>query len=256
MSDMMDDLQKGSFEFLDLHWDSDYFEVNCAKVILKREISNKEGKEIIRAFDNYDFITIVNNSNNYKNNIWLGGNTTSFLTDINIQFSKKTNNNINHADEVSIVNNMVGNEEIIQIAGNAFVFSRFYNDPNLNEEKSRELYVNWVRNSFRKEDKYFVISTENKRVTGFILFSYDSVSSQCVIELIAVDKLFTGRHVGSKLMIELENYLAGINIDTIKVGTQIDNIAAANFYSACGFHYIGCSSIYHYWPKIGGTEKL
>lgn len=259
MSDMTipDDLHMRSFEVLDLHWDSDYFEVNCAKAILKSEINSLEGEELVRAFDNYHFITIVNNSNNPKNNNWLGSETSSFLTDINIQFSKKTNNTINHAQEnIIVANNFFANEEIIQIARYAFVLSRFYNDPNLNEQKSKELYVNWVRNSFCKEDKYFVISRENDRVTGFLLFSYDSVLSQCVIELIAVEKSFTGQHIGSKLMIELENYLTGINIDSIKVGTQIDNIAAANFYVACGFHYTGCSSIYHYWPKNLGTEKL
>jgi len=58
------------------------------------------------------------------------------------------------------------------------------------------------------------------------------------IKLIAVGEKYTGQNIGKSLIRNLENYLYKKGVKTIKVGTQIDNIFATNFYIANGFKNI------------------
>lgn len=260
MSDIADSNQSlkiSSFEFIPLQWDTEYFGVKCAKAILNTKISSADGIKLVRLSKEYNFITYVNKNSNFANNLWIGENTTAFLTDINVQFIKKKKDFVNEFtnENFQVINGLPKSEEIYEIASNSFLYSRFFNDPYLNKTKSEALYANWVVNSFGKEDKYFVIAKNNNKISGFLLFSINKLSLGCEIELIAIDKQYTGQKIGKQLMAKLENYLIGMEVENIKVGTQIDNINAVNFYNACGFDYTGCASIYHYWPKIIGMEN-
>lgn len=241
-----------SFEFTSLHWDTKYFKVKSAKAVLNKKVSDAEGNRLARLSSEFDFITIVNKNNDPINNLWIANNTTSFLTDMNIQFIKNKKDFIKKLcnGNLKVINCLPRNEEIYQIAFSSFLYSRFFNDPNLNTTKTEALYANWVLNSFGKDDKHFIIAESNHKVSGFLLFSIDRISSSCVIELIAVDKLYAGRRIGKQLITKLENYVINLEVENIKVGTQVNNITASNFYTACGFKYTECASIYHYWPKI------
>ncbi len=43
----------------------------------------------------------------------------------------------------------------------------------------------------------------------------------------------------------MESYILDNGINKIKVGTQVDNISAAQFYVKMGFSYVSCTSVYH-----------
>lgn len=241
-----------SFATIELEWDTEYFGLNCAKSVLNKELCTWDRRQLLEDIIKYDFVTIVNKNNNYRNNQWLGSNTRSFLTDINIQFVKKIGEieEYNTGDNVEISDVILKNEDICNIARTSFVFSRFFNDPNLDIKKSREIYIEWVHNAFEKKGKYFVISRINNQISGFLLFSIEPILSSAVIELLAVDNKFKGKRIGKTLMNKLDVFLKGEDIKQIKVGTQVDNSVAINFYRTCGFENIGCNSIYHYWPNL------
>lgn len=80
---------KQNIELLSLDWDSDYFGVKSAKVNLYKEISKQDQKKIIKNSTKFEFITISNLNNNNINNAWIGEDTDAFLTDMNVQLSKK-----------------------------------------------------------------------------------------------------------------------------------------------------------------------
>ena len=237
-----------NYECIALKWDTKYFGIKSAKVILKGDIP-KNGQDVIMEYCNkFEFITILNTNNNKHNNYWLGIWNNSFLVDINVRFKKILAKEPYVKDEFTKVYNMYTEDRrVLEIADSAFRHSRFFNDPNLMEKKAEKIYKYWTECAFGKVDKHFVITRRNNDVAGYLLFTMEEGQNYVTIELIAVDKKYQGQQVGKSLMAGLEMYAWKRNAKEIRVGTQIDNISAVKFYISCGFQYEGCNSIYHLW---------
>lgn len=237
-----------NYECVDLEWDTNYFGIKSARVNLYDIIDEQEQRKIIELSKKYDFVTIANHNNINENNYWIGQKTNAFLADINIQFEKKINQMHNYQEKnIYIMNKHPVNELVMNIAKKSFKHSRFFNDPNILETLAGDIYLHWTKNSFKRKDKYFVVHRIKKKVTGYIVFSIDS--GYATIELIAVDGKYEGRGIGKGLIRSLESFLMGMEIKKVKVGTQINNIGALQFYNIVGFRYVNCSSIYHVWSK-------
>lgn len=240
---------KENNEILSLKWDTKHFEVESARINLFKEVSEQDKKDILRCSEKNEFLTISNFNNNNINNIWIGEETNSFLVDTNVQFSKVISHSIykENSNNIYITNNLPINHDILEIAKDSFVTSRFLNDPYLSSEKASLVYYNWSLNSFNKNDKYFILYKSHGTVIGFLLFTVEK--NICIIELIAIDKKFQNENIGSELVSNLENYLFTKEIFHIQVGTQINNISAISFYCRLGFRFSSSSSIYHWWPE-------
>lgn len=237
-----------NFEIKKLDWDTDFFGIKSAKVILKRDINDIDINSIINYLkeNKFKFVTIQNTNNNDNNNYILKEVNRLFLTDVNIQFEKVLDLNIRkecNDKDVIINSNISYNQDIEKIASESFIYSRFINDKNLNNGKS--VYSEWVKNAFEKEDKFFVLNIQNNKVMGFLLFSIQN--EQITIELIAVDSCSKHKGIGKKLINNLEAFAQKNNIKKINVGTQLNNLNAQNFYINCGFKHIINHSIYHLW---------
>jgi len=238
-----------NYEYKPLQWDTDYFGVSSARVNFMGIVDEKGQEEIIEFCKGYDFVTIYNLDNIKENNHWIGNRTNAFLVDINIQFLKILGEKSDYQDEKDtyVMNNLSRNEQILDIARKSFKYSRFFNDPKLPEEQAKNIYLHWTECAFGQENKYFVISEREENVAGYILFSFYEDSS--VIELIAVDEKYQGQRVGKSLINTMETFVIDQGIKKIKVGTQVNNISAAQFYSAMGFKYVSCGSMYHLWRR-------
>lgn len=228
-----------------LDWDTEYFGVSSAKVVLHEKLEECEFNQLLQGTEEFQFVTFTNINNNPFNNYLIGKMTSSFLVDTNMQFQKK----ITYKSEYSsylIESSCEEINEVIQIASEAFNYSRFFNDPNLDIEAAKKIYANWVKNSFEKPDKYFILAEENG-IVGFLLFSLkDDIVT---IELISLSAQAQGKGIGTKLISTLENFAYEKEIPVIRVGTQVDNIQAVNCYLNKGFTYNEKSSVYHYWPR-------
>lgn len=234
------------YKFKFLQWDTEYFGVSSARVKLSGIVDEKVQEEIIEYCKDYDFVTISNLDNIKENNHWIGNRTNAFLADMNIQFLKVLAVKPDYLDKKTFVlNNLSRNEKVVEIAKKAFSYSRFFNDPKLPEKQAKNIYLHWTECAFEKGNKYFVISERGANVVGYILFSFNEDSS--VIELIAVDEKYQGQRVGKSLIQTMESFVIDQGINKIKVGTQVNNILAAQFYSAMGFKYVSCGSVYHLW---------
>lgn len=237
-----------NYECKALQWDTEYFGVSSARIELKGIIDKKSEKVIIKFCRDYDFITLSNHDNEKRNNLWIGNKTSAFLADTNIQFLKKIVEKPKYIDsKAAVCRGLSKNEEIINIASKTFNHSRFFNDPMLPQERAKNIYLHWTKSAFNLNDKYFVTVKRDRRVAGYILFSFNEDTS--VIELIAVDKRYQGQKVGKSLIYAMESFVLDKGIKKIRVGTQINNILAVQFYSAMGFEYVNCTSIYHLWNK-------
>ena len=235
------------YELKDLEWDTTYFGVKSGKIILNKEIDLVDLKQIKKWLKNYKFITIQNSNNNNYNNRLLG-NLNCYLTDVNMQFEKsiKKDKDIIVSKNIRIKNDCNEIKELLDIAKKAYNYSRFLNDNNLDKEKSKLLYYNWLKNSFNKKEKYVAYYNEKKKYLGYCLFHIEN-NNECIIELIATDNKHQGKGISTKLIESIEDYCINNKISIIKVGTQLNNISAQNFYIKNGFKVKEYNSIYHIW---------
>src|SRR5690606_7935202 len=106
----------------------------------------------------------------------------------------------------------------------------------------------WIINAFNKRDKYFALSKgDEEEVNGFLLFSYSD--NACVIELIAVSQKALKYGIGTRLFKAVENETLLQRLEKIKVGTQVRNLGAINFYHKVGCKQLGCHQVYHLWKE-------
>lgn len=230
--------------FKELKWDTDFFGVASAKSTLHKPLTLNEWIELKTRFKDYQFISIMNMNSEPVNAQLIGKDTSAFLADINIQFEKKILGLDERPKDVTIHQALEKNDQVIGIAD--FQFSKFTEDPELAKRGGDQVYQQWLINSFGKTDKFYALSKdEMSNIIGFLLFSY--ADSTCVIELIAVSQKDTKGGIGTNLFkaVEYEAHQQGIK--EIKVGTQVRNLGAINFYHKVGCKQVGCHQVYHLW---------
>jgi len=232
--------------FKELNWDTEFFGVTSAQLILHRSVTLDEWKILKTKLKNYQFVSIVNVNSEPVNAQLVGKNTTAFLVDVNIQFEKKLGclDLWKVPENITINQAMERNDQIIEVAN--FCFSKFTEDPELARRGGDQVYSHWLINSFGKLDKYYAISRNpTGDINGFVLFSYST--NTCVIELIAVSQKEIKRGIGSSLFKAVEIAAYQKDSNRIKVGTQIRNTAAINFYQSVGCKQVACNQVYHLW---------
>lgn len=230
--------------FYDLKWDTEFFGATSAKAILQKPLSCNEWNELKTRFKEFQFVSIENQYSEPVNAQMIGKDTSAFLADVNIQFSKRIKGTYELPKNITIHQALERNDQVIEIAD--FQFSKFTEDPGLAIRGGAKVYIQWLINSFDKPDKFYALSKdENRNINGFLLHSYSENS--CVIELIAVSKRVTKSGVGTSLFKAVEHEAAKRGINIIKVGTQIRNIGAINFYHKVGCKQVGCHQVFHLW---------
>ncbi|MFC5590282.1 GNAT family N-acetyltransferase [Sporosarcina soli] len=232
--------------FNELEWDSDFFGIKCAKAILNKSLTKNEWGNLKVEFSNYLFIAIVNQNANPVNAQLIAKDTSAFLADINIQFEKKLVEINEMPRNVTTYQSLEKVDRIIKLAD--FPHSRFISDPEFAKRGGKYVYQQWAMNAFGKTDKYFMLSKDEKGIiNGFVLCSY--FQKTCLIELISVTKEVSKSGIGTSLFnaVEYQAYQKGCN--KIKVGTQIRNLNAINFYHKVGCKQVECHEVYHFWKK-------
>lgn len=231
--------------FYDLEWDTEFFGVTCAKTVLHKPLIQPEWDELITKFQDYQFISIENRNSEPINSQMIGKDTKAFLADINIQFTKKLEGPYRKTDNITIYQAFEENEQVIELT--EYKFSKFIEDPELLKRGGNQVYRQWVINSFGKQDKYFAIykDTDSNEIIGYLLHSY--IDNLCIIELIAVSKNYSNIGIGTNLFKAVEYAAYEHGCDEIRVGTQVRNIGAINFYHRLGCRQVECNQVYHLW---------
>jgi len=230
--------------FHGLQWDTEFFGINCAKAILHKPLTPTEWDSLKEKFRDYQFVSIENRNSEPVNAQLIGTGTTAFLADVNIQFKKKLEAICEMPELVQIYQGMKQDERIIEMGD--FQFSKFTEDPELAKRGGSEVYKQWLINSFRKPDKYFAVAEGvDGGPNGFLLHSY--IENSCNIELIAVSRNTINSGIGSSLFKAVEYVAHQRGCEEIRVGTQVKNMPAINFYHKVGCKQVGCHQVYHLW---------
>jgi len=240
------------YHLVDLPWDSDYFGIAASRVDLLCELTEGEFSKLREAVKKYNFLTISNSKGLQNNNCLISEILNAYLVDVNVTFHKRKSSEefvTCSNQDFKIVNaSQIGNlDDIVKIAGESFVNSRFYNDTNISNEKASQLYINWIKQSINHNDTYFSLYVKEGRCKGFLLFS--KKNTEWVIELVAVDKSCRNMHIGKRLLQNVISFDGIVDNAIIKVGTQIENISAMNYYYSSGFVIKDIKYIYHLWIK-------
>lgn len=234
-----------SIVFYELQWDTEYFGVRAAKAILHEPVNLGEWNNCKSLFQEYDFVTIENRNSEPENTRIICKDTSAYLVDVNVQFSKKINKESAKKQRcIEICHAMQLNPEIVKLA--EFQYSRFIDDSECARRGGASVYRHWVMNSFEKSNKYFALSrSHDSKINGFILYSYKD--NTCIIELISVANNEKNKGIGSILFKGLEYEIVQKGYYDIRVGTQLRNIPAINFYHKVGCRMTGCHQIFHLW---------
>lgn len=230
-----------------LEWDTNFFGIKSARIDFLSDIEETDYTEIIKFCRPFAFVTLVNKNNINSVNDFIGKYTAAQLKDVNISFKKDLTSYqygaINHGD-IRINNFQKTDMRLVEMAAYSFKYSRFFNDSNLDREKAKQVYSQWVLSSFNKGNKYFLVYGREVP-KGFIVFSIQD--EHCLLELVAVSPDCQGAGVGTAMMRGLDYFCVTKELQTISVGTQLNNIPAIQFYTKQNFAYQGNATVYHWW---------
>ena len=169
------------------------------------------------------------------------------LIEKNLTFSKnftKKKLEKNYFKNIRFANNL-DKKNILNIAENSFINSRFFKDKNIKKKLARKIKRNWVLNFFRKKrGEYLIISECKKKVVGFLLILKNK--NNYIIDLIAVKKKYQNLGYGTKMIKFLENIVLKRNKVKIYVSTQSNNKDSIKLYIKNKFKVKYRKYVYHF----------
>ena len=220
-----------------LDWDSSFFNKKIGLLDLSNDFQYSEIQ------NDYDLIYVISKEEiavaipNFK----LG------YTENKIVFSKKTVENRESTDaNIFLELTDSHKKEIYALAFESGKYSRFKLDPNFSPTEFENLYKKWVDNSYTKEfaDGVLIYKEQNS-ILGFV--TYKVWDDYATIGLIGVCPMHQGKGIGKKLIQAVENELANIGVDELRIPTQLQNEMACQFYVKMGYEIIENNILKHYW---------
>lgn len=141
--------------------------------------------------------------------------------------------------------NIFDKKQILDIAENSFINSRFFKDKNIPTNLAKKIKRNWVLNFFRnKRGEYLIISKCKKKVAGFLLVLKNK--NDYIIDLIAVKKNYQNLGFGTKMIKFLENIVLKRDKVKIYVSTQSNNKNSIKLYIKNKFKVKYRKYVYHF----------
>ena len=185
-------------------------------------------------------------SNKKLKNTFLNKNKIK-LIEKNLTFfknSKKIKLNDNYFKNIRFANNL-DKKQILDIAENSFINSRFFRDKKIKKNLAKKIKRNWVFNFFReKRGEYLIISECNKKVVGFLLILKNK--NNYIIDLVAVKKNYQNLGFGTKMIKFFENIVLKRNKVKIYVSTQSNNKDSIKLYIKNQFKVKYKKYVYHF----------
>ena len=173
--------------------------------------------------------------------------------DMALKFKGVLKKSLKHKESIDFrFVNKKDEKDILKIAMNNFLFSRFHLDPKIPNSLANHIKVSWVKSFFLgKRGNKMIVAEIEKKVCGFLLLIIDK-KMNLVIDLICVDKKFHKKGIAQSMI-----HFARTNLNTkgylkeVIVGTQLFNIPSIKLYQSLGLKIISSKFILHYHKNIG-----
>lgn len=212
-----------------LPFDTNLFNYPVGKVILE---SNWDEKTFLELSEGFKLVYIFSE-------IELEIQSSDIqLQDIKVTFKK----NLNEAPNQEDVHKYAGpfSYELLELAYESGIYSRFRRDSRLSNGEFRKLYKTWISEAIKHKHVYITPYLE-----GMLTLSFENEVGN--IGLLAVSKEHQGKGWGRKLLNAAIFFTNEKGIKALKVATQELNRQALGLYSSLGFQEVDRVYIYHYW---------
>lgn len=219
-----------------LKWDSSFFGYSVGKVWLGAEDSLKNVSSEFRltyAFSEKPVDSMAEFLVDKKATLVCDDNAVKYT---NLEYTIESYNNTRHSYG-----------ELIELALESGVYSRFAIDKQFVNDEYKRLYTKWLENSLLKEGAIDVfVAVQENIILGFITWVRKDMDV-CAIGLLAVSPHSRGKKVGKNLIDFVKGKAAEAGFSSVEVVTQLNNIPAMNLYKSTGFKLIDIKYIYHIW---------
>lgn len=139
-----------------------------------------------------------------------------------------------------------------EIASKLYLDSRYHFDKNFIKKKIERFYSEWVSKAVQKKyDDDCLIYLQNSQPVAFCTLKYSN-KDLAIISLFGVDKKFSGKGIGKKLLEQVMQYLKHKKFSKVIVVTQGRNYSAQRLYQSAGFLTLKTELWYHKWIKKNG----
>lgn len=227
-----------------LEWDSRFFNLRIGKVNVSSQEEMKElfgqSKELRQKYDLlYIFSKIALEIP--KDTCYLVDQKVVYKTDINpisIQID----------EHIIEYNTEIVTEDLLNLALESGVYSRFKLDEYFPENAYERLYKCWIEQSVKHK-----IATEvfcylvEERPKGVLTLCRKGANGD--IGLVATNPLFRGKGIAISLLSHVKDFCFQHKIHYLTVATQKRNRAACHLYEKAGFTIDSCTNIWHWWLK-------
>ena len=233
-----------------LNWDTEFFGIKIGQIEIHDENDFDPVKFKWQALnEKYELIYVIKYNSILK---WQTVKKADIeLVDIMLFMSMKFNRT-NYVDIPYRFRNKLTSAELkacYHIAEQTSVFSRFYREPKVGPDKTKELYRKWIDNALTQSiaDGFFLIKKANY-VVGIHLIKTDSQNKVGLCSLIGIDLVYKGIGFGRNLWEQSFGYWANEKeIEFCKVPFSFQNLESFNFHLKMGFNKIEeIKYIYHF----------
>lgn len=225
-------------------FNSSIFGLNMANVVLDGVASYKEIKALVNncLYDHLSVKIDTDEKDSFDNFIKNG----FYLVDTQVTYEfKNINSQILTFDNVRKLK-AEDIEEVLEIARDSFSIDRFHSDFNLDLQKANNYYEKWAYNLSNNNEIISHVFAENGVVCGFSFWSIKE--NYATLILIAVAKNQRMKGVYSNLInFFIVNLPQGIN--TIYMGTQINNYGVHKYWGARGAYIKSSKYVLHFIKK-------
>tara|TARA_B000000475_G_scaffold105325_2_gene85517 strand:+ start:19900 stop:20652 length:753 start_codon:yes stop_codon:yes gene_type:complete len=212
-----------------------------------KDLSNKWKKFTNDNQDREIFVYSKIKTNEIEKSIFLESKNFK-LIETNIVFELKSGSLIEKFNDKNVEIKFADGKHknsVASLAKNNFKYSRFHQDPKINNNTADLIKYSWAENFFleHRGDQMILGFVEGKVVAFLqLIFSDDDI----IIDLIAVDKKVRGRKLGCGL---IQFAVNNIRHSSVKVGTQISNTSSIRLYQKLGFKFSDSNYVFHFHSK-------
>jgi len=233
-------------DFISLDWDSSFFDI-ITGMITRQDLQLKELEDILDKMkdDGYRLVyypsvkKIEESVCNQYNGI-LADEKVTFAKSIATDTLGNSDTHIKPYDQNDV------SPELLELAFQSGIYSRFNVDPNFKHNEYRQLYKIWIERSVNKQIAKEVLVYLERRIIGGMI-TLGEKNNRGDIGLVAVAASSRGKGIGKKLMVAAENYFQQNGYQQVQVITQGINTPAMNLYQSSGYSIEEKLFYYHFW---------
>ncbi len=233
-------------DFKSLDWDSSFLGISTG-MITRQNLTEIEIGNILEKMK-MDGYHLVYYPAAYKIERTLVNRFNGIMADEKITFTKTIGKITRQETDDHIISYAHKNvsPELLDLAWESGIYSRFNVDPHFKNNEFRQLYKTWIERSVNREiAKDVLIYKDGPSIGGMITLGEKNNKGD--IGLVAVAESARGKGIGKKLMTAAENAFRDMGYNEVQVVTQGVNVPAMNLYQSCGYTIDERLFYYHFW---------